>query len=65
MFNFFKKPDDADYNEIVARLTLSVISILACRNVSASTEDVYDWLYSKGVHHEDDPSELASEYCGK
>jgi hypothetical protein len=65
MFNFFKKPDDADYNEIVARLTLSVVNILACRNVSVSTDEVYWWLYAKDVRNEDDAAALADEYEGK
>lgn len=64
MFNFFKKPD-ADYNEIVARLTLTVVTILQGRGVSVSTDEVYFWLYAKDVRNEDDPRELASEYCGK
>jgi hypothetical protein len=65
MFNFFKKTNDADYNEIVARLTLSVVSILACRNVSATTDEVYWWLYAKDVRNEDDATALADEYEGK
>jgi hypothetical protein len=65
MFNFFKKTNDADYNEIVARLTLSVVSILACRNVSATTDEIYWWLYAKDVRNEDDATALADEYEGK
>lgn len=56
---------DNDYAETVSSLTFRVVTILQGRGVSASTSDVYDWLYNKGVHHSDDPSELASEYCGK
>lgn len=51
-----------DYNETVARLARDVVTILQDRGVSVSISDVYAWLYSKGVHHSDDPSELASEY---
>ena len=52
-----------DYDELVAKLTIEVVSILSGRGVSYS--DVYSWLWNKGVHHSDDASELASEYCGK
>ena len=65
MFNFFKKQDNTDYNEIVARLTLAVCSILACRNRSVSTDEVYWWLYAKDVRNEDDATALADEYEGK
>jgi hypothetical protein len=54
-----------DYDEVVARLTRDVVGILSSRGASASYSDVYDWLYSKGVHHSDDATALADEYEGK
>lgn len=51
-----------DYDELVAKLTIAVVSILSNRGVSYS--DVYAWLWNKGVHHEDDAQSLANEYVG-
>lgn len=65
MFNFFKKTNDADYNEIVARLVRDVVGILNGRGVSATTDEVYWWLYAKDVRNEDDAAELADEYRSK
>lgn len=65
MFNFFKKQDNTDYNEIVARLTRDVVGILNGRGVSATTDEVYWWLYAKDVRNEDDANALADEYRSK
>lgn len=65
MFNFFKKTNDADYNETVARLVRDVVSILNGRGVSVSIDEVYWWLYAKDVRNEDDATALADEYEGK
>lgn len=65
MFNFFKKQDNTDYNEIVARLTRDVVDILNGRGVSVSTDEVYWWLYAKDVRNEDDAKALADEYRSK
>jgi len=54
-----------DYDEVVARLTRDVVGILSSRGINADTGAVYDWLYSKGVHHSDDATALADEYEGK
>lgn len=54
-----------DYNETVARLTIKVASILSGKGISADTGAVFDWLYAKGVHRDDDAAALASEYEGK
>ena len=53
-----------DYNEVVAKLTIQVIAILAARGVSASYSAVYAWLYAQGVHHEDDARTLADGWSG-
>lgn len=52
-----------DYDELVAKLTIAVVSILSSRGVSY--RDVYVWLWNKGVHHSDDAHSLADEYEGK
>lgn len=53
-----------NYNEIVARLTIAVVAILAARGVSASHSVVYAWLYAMPVHHEDDANSLADGWLG-
>ena len=52
-----------DYDELVAKLTIAVVSILSSRGVSYSS--VYDWLWNKGVHHSDDAQSIADEYVGQ
>jgi len=54
--------EQMDYDELVAKLTIAVVSILSSRGVSYSS--VYDWLWNKGVHHSDDAQSLADEYVG-
>jgi hypothetical protein len=54
-----------DYDELVAKLTLAVVGILSGRGISASTSDVFSWLWNKGVHHSDDAQSLADEYVGQ
>lgn len=53
-----------DYNEVVAKLTIQVVAILAARGVSASHSAVYAWLWSMPVHHEDDARTLADRWTG-
>jgi hypothetical protein len=53
-----------DYNEVVAKLTIQVVAILAARGISAAYSDVYNWLYAQGVHHEDDARTLADRWTG-
>lgn len=49
-----------NYNEVVARLTIQVVAILAARGISAAYSDVYNWLYAMPVHHSDDANSLAA-----
>ena len=53
-----------DYDEVVAKLTIAVVSILSGRGIVASNGDVFSWLWNKGVHHSDDAYSLADEYVG-
>lgn len=51
-----------DYNETVARLTIRVLGILNGKDSSVTYAAVFSWLYSKGVHRDDDAKTLANEY---
>lgn len=54
-----------DYDELVAHLAIAIVSELNRRKVSADYDSVCSWLRGRVIHISDDPSELASEYCGK